>query len=66
MDTELSARWQRRHDHLAEDQHPGCHTHSGGFDYVAHYGEADKRIDALWLQQARRRLVQLLANRQAK
>lgn len=30
--------WRVAHLHLAEDQHPGCHTHASGFDYIATSG----------------------------
>jgi hypothetical protein len=69
MDTKLTQRWHDRHAFTTHDQHPGCHTHASGFDYVALYTEADKRIDAMWQrqeQQARLRLVQVLANRASK
>jgi hypothetical protein len=63
MDTRLTQRWHDRHDFIAEDQHPGCHTHASGFDYVAHYNAADKEIDKVWareLLEARQKLLRTL------
>jgi hypothetical protein len=61
--------WHKRPFDIARDQHPGCHTHASGFDYVPFENPADEEIDKCWSRErreARQELLQRLRERQAR
>lgn len=52
--------WRLRSERQFSDQHPGCHTHASGFDYVAIYTEADEAVDAMWERERQQKHQKLL------